>query len=163
VAGRWLSSDVLGLAGGRDVFGWNGSPTEIIDPLGLIALAERGYSVYGLYECEETTPYYIGITNDTRRREAEHQESGRLVPHSHMRVLPGSDSIRYAEARGHEQAYMEHFGTKPKSTRGNYPNNIINSFRHDRSDQRGKRFEQEYLRKKRQLDEQVNACSKAKR
>jgi RHS repeat-associated protein len=33
--GRWISADPLGLAGGRDAFGWDGAPTLVVDPLGL--------------------------------------------------------------------------------------------------------------------------------
>jgi uncharacterized protein RhaS with RHS repeats len=33
--GRWLSADPLGLAGGLETFGFDGNPTEAIDPLGL--------------------------------------------------------------------------------------------------------------------------------
>ncbi|HZF52539.1 MAG TPA: DUF6531 domain-containing protein [Polyangiaceae bacterium] len=33
--GRWLSPDPLGFAGGKDLFGFDGSPTGMVDPLGL--------------------------------------------------------------------------------------------------------------------------------
>jgi RHS repeat-associated protein len=33
--GRWLSADPIGLKGGLDTLGFNGSPTDVIDPLGL--------------------------------------------------------------------------------------------------------------------------------
>ncbi len=33
--GRWLSADPLGLLGGRDLFGFDGSPAHHVDPLGL--------------------------------------------------------------------------------------------------------------------------------
>lgn len=34
-AGRWCSPDPLGFAGSADLFGYNGSPTRVVDPLGL--------------------------------------------------------------------------------------------------------------------------------
>jgi RHS repeat-associated protein len=33
--GRWLSADPMGLAGGLETFGFDGSPAQIVDPLGL--------------------------------------------------------------------------------------------------------------------------------
>jgi RHS repeat-associated protein len=33
--GRWCSPDPLGITGGRDLFGFDGSPTHETDPLGL--------------------------------------------------------------------------------------------------------------------------------
>src|SRR5262249_55648402 len=39
---RWLSPDPLGIAGGNNLFGWNGSPLFQVDPLGLIV--ETDYS-----------------------------------------------------------------------------------------------------------------------
>jgi uncharacterized protein RhaS with RHS repeats len=35
--GRWLSADPLGLDGGRDAFGFDGSPANVIDLLGLMS------------------------------------------------------------------------------------------------------------------------------
>ena len=157
--GRWLSPDALGLEGGRDVFGWNGSPTAVIDPLGLIALDEPGYSVYGLYRKGEDTPYYVGVTNDIDRRGDDHGQTQRLVPDAQIKGIPGSEQLTYAEARGHEQAYMEHYGTKPNDRKGTSPGNVNNSFRHDRGDERGLAFEQEYIKKKAALGAAKKSCS----
>jgi RHS repeat-associated protein len=33
--GRWVSPDPLGFAGGKDLFGFDGSPVRMVDPLGL--------------------------------------------------------------------------------------------------------------------------------
>jgi RHS repeat-associated protein len=33
--GRWISPDPLGVEGGENLFGWDGSPTNMVDPLGL--------------------------------------------------------------------------------------------------------------------------------
>ncbi len=38
--GRWCSPDPLGLAGGRNLFAFNGSPTLVVDPLGLVCKSE---------------------------------------------------------------------------------------------------------------------------
>ncbi|MFS8066469.1 MAG: HNH/endonuclease VII fold putative polymorphic toxin, partial [Byssovorax sp.] len=38
--GRWCSPDPLGLAGGRNLFAFNGSPTLVVDPLGLACRGE---------------------------------------------------------------------------------------------------------------------------
>src|SRR6185503_1437661 len=34
--GRWLSPDPLGIEGGENLFGFSGSPTIVVDPLGLM-------------------------------------------------------------------------------------------------------------------------------
>jgi RHS repeat-associated protein len=33
--GRWISPDPLGVEGGENLFGWDGSPTNHVDPLGM--------------------------------------------------------------------------------------------------------------------------------
>jgi RHS repeat-associated protein len=38
--GRWLSPDPIGIEGGMDLFGFNGSPTVDVDPLGLMPMPE---------------------------------------------------------------------------------------------------------------------------
>ena len=153
--GRWLSPDALGFEGGHDLFGFNGSPSSMIDPLGLTGLDEPGYMAYGLYRPGETKPYYIGITNDKERREKEHRKdkpgSPRLGENDQMHLMPGSESLTYKEARGHEQALMEHYGTRPPDKKGEHPGNVVNSFDHKRQDDRGKAFEEEYKKKKKDL------------
>jgi RHS repeat-associated protein len=153
--GRWLSPDALGFDGGHDLFGFNGSPSSIIDPLGLTGLNDDGHMVYGLYHEGETKPYYIGITNDKERREKEHKDNDRMKKGDEMHVMPGSENLKYKEARGHEQALMEHHGTKPPDKKGKHPGNVVNSFDHkradDKSDKRGKAFEKEYQKKKKDL------------
>ena len=62
--GRWLSPDALGFEGGHDVFGFNGSPSVIIDPLGLIGLDEPGYMVYGLYHPGEAVGTIVLVEQD---------------------------------------------------------------------------------------------------
>jgi hypothetical protein len=109
--------------------------------------------VYGLYRDGEKKPYYVGITNDFDRREGEHRDSARLAGKSQMLPLSGTaeNPLKYKEARGHEQALIEHHGTKPPDKKGEHPGNVINSFDHKRQDDRGKAFEEEYKKKKKDL------------
>lgn len=161
--GAYNSPDPSGISGFPDLYNYPRDPLIYIDPYGLVPLDATGYSVYGLYHTDENgravgDPYYIGISNDTDRRSTEHVASGRLGDDSTLQVLPGEDSLTYQEARGREQAYIEHFETKPPDEKGEPPGNIINSFCHDRGDERGKAFEEEYKAKKAELDKQ-SSCS----
>jgi RHS repeat-associated protein len=153
--GRWCSPDPLGIDAGPNLLGWSGSPTWAVDPLGLATpLNQGGFSVYGLYHAGETSPYYVGITNDVDRRMGEHQRNSRLGPTDRMETLPGESDLTYAEARGHEQAYMEEYGTKPIDGRGEFPENVNNGFDKSRTDERGQAFKQEYDAKRAELDQQ---------
>ena len=77
-------------------------------------------------------PYYVGITDDLSRRRAEHAGTGRLSPGA--KIVPLDKNITYGEARGFEQAYIEHYETKTgvvgeeisRKNRGNK----INSYDH---------------------------------
>jgi RHS repeat-associated protein len=43
--GRWISPDPIGVAGGANLFGFNGTPTSDVDPLGLCAEGKpKGYT-----------------------------------------------------------------------------------------------------------------------
>ncbi|HSN99767.1 MAG TPA: RHS repeat-associated core domain-containing protein [Candidatus Nanopelagicales bacterium] len=156
--GRWCSPDPLGIEGGGRLFGLRGSPTFRIDPLGLVDLDEDGYYVYALFRDGEKDPYYVGITNDPARREEEHrQKGGRLdTQGGSMLILEGG--IKYKQARGYEQAYMEWYGTRPANTKEKreYPGNVVNSFRHERAedenDMRGKAFQEAYKKKIEKLE-----------
>jgi RHS repeat-associated protein len=67
--GRWCSPDPLGLFGGNNPFGFDGSPTTHIDPLGLCALRRK------------QTPfmYYAEVPEDNRYRiSMEVDEDGKL-------------------------------------------------------------------------------------
>ncbi len=68
-----------------------------------------------------------------------------------LHLMPGSESLTFKEARGHEQALIDHCGTKPPDKKGEHPGNVINSFDHKRQDDRGKAFEEEYKKKKKDL------------
>jgi len=106
-----------------------------------------------------TEPYYIGITNDPKRRAGEHRKTGRLNAESgRMKIL--DENVTYDEARGYEQYDIERYGTKTgtigeeisSTNRGNK----INSYDHDnttRKEERQEYFEEAYNRKKEQENE----------
>ncbi len=147
-AGRYISPDPIGLAGGLQLFAYVPSPLGWIDPFGLIALDAPGHSVYGLYRSGQQDPYYVGLTSAPERRDPEHVRDGRLVPGATLQVFPDSENLPYAAARGREQAKIEQYGTKPQDRRGTFPGNINSSFDHKRTDERGQAFEQEYQKAK---------------
>jgi RHS repeat-associated protein len=144
-AGLYVSPDPLGLSGGLRAYGYCDNPTGWIDPLGLMStpLNKGGFTVYGLYAPGASTPYYVGMTNEIARRRCEHQQDERLGEGARMQALPGSRNLTYAEARGHEQAYMERYGTK-----SSWPGNLRNSVDPNRRDPRGQAMHQEYWKKK---------------
>jgi len=154
--GRFIHQDPIGLAGGENLYTYAPNPTMWVDPLGWVAETAPGYNVYGLYEPGATNPYYVGITDDLARRRVEHMTSGRLDATSEMRPL--NRNVTYGQARGYEQAYIEHYGTKTgtigepisAANRGNK----INSFDHasqTRAPSRQAYFENHYEAKTKQL------------
>ncbi|MBV9928148.1 MAG: RHS repeat protein [Acidobacteria bacterium] len=149
----YISKDPSGLLGSLHLYNYPRDPLRYIDPHGLVPLDEGGFSVYGLYHPGAQNPYYVGITNDVDRRMGEHVESGRRPEDGRYAIL--SEDLTYAQARGQEQAYMEHYGTKQ-----GFPQNEINSFRHERTDDRGLAFEAEYQKKKRALRKRKRGCKK---
>jgi hypothetical protein len=108
------------LAGGLRTYSYVLNPTIRLDVFGLFHHNDSGHNVYGLYDVIgqdangndilADKPYYIGITNDPDIRANQHGQSGRLGENSRMRVL--DDNVSYGQARGYEQAYIEHYGTK---------------------------------------------------
>ncbi len=70
--GRWCSPDPLGIAGGYDLIGFNGSPTQAIDPFGLTA------GIYWFHDLENDNKLYVGQSNNIERRLDEHRRDGRL-------------------------------------------------------------------------------------
>ncbi len=108
--GRFISQDPIGVDGGENLYAYAPNPTMRMDPLGWIGETTPGYHVYGLYEPGATQPYYIGITDDLDRRAGEHRTANRMTPESRMRSI--ADNVTYGEARGIEQARIEHHGTK---------------------------------------------------
>jgi RHS repeat-associated protein len=157
-AGRYISSDPIGLAGGLQLFAYVPSPLGWIDPFGLVALDDPGHSVYGLYGSGQQDPYYVGTSNNPDRRDKEHDRTGRLVPGASLKVFPGSKDLPYATARGQEQARIEQYGTKPPDGRGTFPGNVNNSFDHKRTDERGQAFEGEYQKAKADQDGARRTC-----
>jgi RHS repeat-associated protein len=153
-SGGYLSQDPIGLAGrANTLFGYVTDVNFLIDPCGLVALDSGGHYVYGLYEPGATSPYYVGITNDPAIREMQHLESGRLG-NGNMQIL--ESDLTYAQARGHEQALIEHHGTKTgiigEEISSTNKGNKINSFDKTRIDDRGMAFKAEYEKAKANLD-----------
>jgi RHS repeat-associated protein len=73
--GRWVSPDPLGFAGGNDLFGFDGSPVRMVDPLGLASKGNpHGPEVGDSKAPKQVTP---GIT----RLEGQHvNDQGRVEP-----------------------------------------------------------------------------------
>ncbi|WP_372338239.1 RHS repeat-associated core domain-containing protein [Neisseria lactamica] len=137
-AGRFVNQDPIGLWGGESLY-WFAPNSQIwIDPFGLVHEKTPGYHVYGLFDVDSNTgkiadkPYYVGITNDTARRIAEHQDTGRLTKDGLTRMEPLHRNLTYGQARGYEQALIEHYDTKHgevgKEISQSNRQNKINSF-----------------------------------
>ncbi|TCP79939.1 RHS repeat-associated protein [Pseudomonas putida] len=107
--GRYISQDPIGIDGGFNLYFYAPNPFAWVDPLGWVAETAPGYFVYALYDKGAKDPYYIGITDNVTRRRGEHVASGRLNG-GKMKVL--DRNVTYGQARGYEQAYIEHHGTK---------------------------------------------------
>jgi RHS repeat-associated protein len=158
--GRYITQDPIGLASGiTSLYSYVHNPLTWADPLGLdpIPLNDPGYTVYGIFERGAQNPFYVGYTNDFNRRFDEHQETlkGKEFPRfdpSKHEMRPLREDLKFKEARGWEQAYMEHYRTKPADSQGRFPGNVKNSFDHARTDSRGKAFEREYKKAKAELD-----------
>ncbi len=110
--GRFITQDPIGLLGGNNLYRYTPNPVKWIDPLGWVHELTPGFNVYGLFDNGAEKPYYVGITNDLSRRRAEHVESGRLNPDANAKLKPLDRNINYGQARGYEQAYIEHYESK---------------------------------------------------
>jgi RHS repeat-associated protein len=116
--GRFISPDPIGLDGGWNLQTYASNHSRWIDPWGLTPEPAPGYTVYHIYEVDPNTgqraskPYYVGITEDGRfnGRMQEHQNSGRL-PKSGAVMVAQETGLTYGQARGTEQAHIEHFKT----------------------------------------------------
>jgi RHS repeat-associated protein len=151
-AGSYISPDPIQLEGGFNFYRYTNNPTNWIDPYGLTCPHDtnggEGYTVYHIKDGEGNV-LYVGITAADRfdTRQSEHIESGRL---SGDRVMESIVHINtYGEARGHEQAHIEHYGTRDTSLIGNHdyannPGNRINSFDTSRTDNRANVYNQAY-------------------
>ncbi|WP_051522280.1 hypothetical protein [Porphyromonas macacae] len=117
-------------------------------------MGTSGFSVYALYEQGAANPYYIGITNqDIDARMEQHMKTGRYGETTTHRVL--EPNLTVEQARGFEQAYIEHFETKTgiigKDISPTNRGNKINSFDKSRTDIRGKAFNDEYEKAKQKI------------
>lgn len=115
--GQFISQDPIGLDGGINIYEYAPNPIGYIDPLGLVHEKTQGYHVYGLYDVDANgniaeKPYYVGITNDLRRRTDEHIESGRLTEGRETAMVPIAQNVTYGTARGIEQANIDYHGTR---------------------------------------------------
>jgi RHS repeat-associated protein len=153
-SGNYISQDPIGLAGGAALYAYVHDVNKLTDPLGLVPLGTGGFSVYALYEQGATKPYYIGITNqDIDARMAQHMGTGRYGETTTYRVLESNLTVE--KARGFEQAYIEHYGTKTgvrgEAISATNRGNKINSFDKSRTDVRGKAFNAEYEKAKQKI------------
>jgi RHS repeat-associated protein len=145
-SGIYISQDPLGTAGSTNLYAYVQDVLVACDPEGLTDLDEGGFSVYALSDKKTGEVYYVGISNDADRRLGEHVDSGRLNTKTQkMTVL--DNNLKYKQARGYEQAYIEHYKTKT----GVFPANVVNSVDTSRTDDRGKAFIKEYNAKKKKL------------
>ncbi|MCE0824635.1 hypothetical protein LVQ78_01045 [Buttiauxella sp. A2-C2_NF] len=74
--GQYISSDPIGFAGGLRPQGYVHNPLEWVDPLGLVALDDKGWSLYHIMKGDDVV--YVGITKDVRTGTIQHTNSGRL-------------------------------------------------------------------------------------
>ncbi|MCH5556181.1 RHS domain-containing protein [Pseudomonas syringae pv. syringae] len=131
--GRFTTQDPIGLLGGFNLYRYTPNPVRWTDALGLVHELTPGYNVYGLFQEGAEKPYYVGVTDDLARRRNEHVGTNRLGPGTEM--VPLDKNVNYGQARGYEQAYIEHYETKTgvigkgisPASRGNK----INSFDHE--------------------------------
>ena len=141
--GMFTSRDPIGLNGGMNVFQYAPNPTGWIDPFGLAVtpLDKTGFTTYGLYRPGESTPYYVGHTEQTmQERLSQHKTktyssqggATRADSTTSIRSLKGGEgSLTYSESKGYEQAYREKYNTK------GFPGNIIEPIDKSRTDPRG--------------------------
>ncbi|PBP37441.1 sugar-binding protein [Pseudomonas syringae] len=150
--GRFITQDPIGLLGGFNLYRYTPNPVRWTDPLGLVHELTPGYNVYGLFQEGAEKPYYVGITDDLARRRNEHMGTERLGPSTEM--MPLDKNVNYGQARGYEQAYIEHYETKTgvigKDISPTNRRNKINSFDHEstlRTPSRQANFEGNYQTK----------------
>jgi len=124
------------------------------DTLESVTSGNRAYSVYALYEQGSETPYYIGITRqDIDARMNQHIKTGRYGETTIQKVL--ETNLTEEQARGFEQAYIEHYGTKTGDRRKpislSNRGNAVNSFDKSRTDRKGKAIYMEYEKAKEKI------------
>ncbi len=149
VAQGYISQDPIGLEGNNpNLYAYVSDSNSWIDPFGLDPFGPN-QDVYALFNkadvvngvpVEGAKPYYVGISQNSDVRLGQHTNSGRFNPATDVKVDLHKD-IDYAKARALEQHNIEKFDTIDKS---NPKANQQNSFRHSRTDDRGKAFKKEY-------------------
>jgi len=147
--GMYISSDPIGLAGNNPtLYGYVQDVNAWLDVFGLDKFGPN-QDVYALYKNsdvikgipkEGAVPYYIGISQNSDMRVSQHTYSGRFNPATDTKVVL-HEQIDYSTARAYEQYYIEKFETIDRS---NPKSNQQNSFRHNRTDERGVAFDLEY-------------------
>ena len=148
-SGNYISQDPIRLAGNNPtLYGYVEDCNTQIDPLGVDTFGVN-QDVYALYNevdivndipKEGAKPYYIGISQNSDIRLRQYTSNGRFNPKTDVKIDLHKD-IDYAKARAYEQYYIEKYKTIDKT---NPKANQQNSFRHNRTDARGKGFEAEY-------------------
>ena len=157
--GRFTQEDVY-CGDGLNLYAYcQNNPVTWYDPSGLISETASGYYVYGLFDTGASTPCYVGISNDPKRRNTEHITSGRLNEEKGSMKIFDHD-ITYGESRGYEQYYIESYETKtgtigePISSENR--GNKVNSYDHNsatRDEDRQAYFEDAYDSKKKREEE----------
>ena len=142
-SGQFLSADPVGLIGGHRPNALVSTPTTLVDPDGLTPLDAPGYGLYHIVDSNGQVAY-VGISNNIDVRRAQHEITGRLG--DGYELVTQERELTYAQARGYEQADIEHFGTRDLDRRG-LPfeageANRCNGFDPSRCDERGRAFNQ---------------------
>lgn len=150
----YISQDPIRLNGGNNLYKYVVNPIKWTDPLGLTSPSctnrGRGYIVYHITDGgEPPTVLYVGITESHRfeTRQDEHTASGRLSGDREMVIAERPRT--YGEARGLEQAHIDHYETRNTdlighNSRADYeadPANRVNSYDTSRTDARARAFE----------------------
>jgi RHS repeat-associated protein len=114
--GTFSSPDPLGIEGATATFGYPEDPLVQMDPSGQVALNAPGYSLYHVVDTRTGRVVYVGITNDVDTRRAQHEASGRVS--RRYQLEPVEQGLTYAQARGYEQADIDHYRTRRTSRIG---------------------------------------------
>jgi hypothetical protein len=114
---------------------------------------KQGYVIYHITDGKKPPKVlYVGITEKGRfeQRMQEHRDSGRLS--GTRQPVVADHAANYGQARGYEQAHIEHHKTLDTSARGespkDYPGNRARSYdsarTDDKKDTRAQTFDQHY-------------------